>query len=214
MQLKQWKYAITLKCWDDQPCKFNSPYSHEHLPQWDRACAQCVQLLSHIYHRLAPSPPNRTMWAFLHAPYKPLGHSCFCPAWRIHRTSPAQSSPRFDPWRHGASTEDSSVNPRCLVSPSCLLDRLYRICVCNWAPLADWEYVHKLDRKGHPLDEHVWWPFFVTGLWWEGRIRGPSYFSGRLPQLDLRNKCWYLSTQRHIPCYAVLCWECTSRVLK
>lgn len=165
------------------------PYSHEHPPQWDRACAQCVQLLSHTHHRLAPSPPNRTVWAFLRAAYKPLDHSCFCPAWRIHRTSPAHCSPLFDPWRNGGSTEDNSVNPHCLVSPSCLLGRLYRICVCKWAPLADSEYVHKLDRKGHPQDERVWWPFFLTGLWWQGRIRGPSHVSGGLLHLDLRNKC-------------------------
>lgn len=168
-----WRYAAqTRNKWNTgviDPVTFTClPYSHEHLPQWDRACAQCVQLLSHTNHRLAPSPPSRRVGGCLHAPYKPRGHSCFCPPWRIHRTSPTCCSPLFDPWSCGASTEDSSLDPPCLVPPSCLVDRLYRICACTWAPRADREYLHKLDRKGRPGVERVWSPFLFTGLWRRG----------------------------------------------
>lgn len=141
------------------------PYSHEHSLEWDRLCVQCVQLLSRTNHRLAPSLPHRTVWVFLHAPDKPLGHSCFSPPWRIHGTSSALCLQLSDPGSHSASTEASSVNSvNCFASSSCLADRLYRIGDRTWRPLADWEYTHKLDKKGHRQDECVWWSFFFTGF--------------------------------------------------
>jgi len=131
------------------------PYSHEHLPKWDRVCAPCVELLCHTYHRLAVSLPNKRLWAFFHALYKPQGHSC-CLLWKIRRPSPEKCSPLSDPWRSGANTEDNSGNSHYLVCPNCPLGRIYRICVCKWGPLADWEYFHKLGRKGHLQNECVW----------------------------------------------------------
>lgn len=172
-------------------CKgtFLLPYNHEYLHQWDKACVLNVQLLFYTHHRLVLGPPDRTVSAFLHVLYKTLGHSCFCPPWRIHKPSSARCSPLFLPWRLDASTKDSSLSPHCLVCPSCLSDSLHKSGVCKLAPQVDWEYSHKLDRKGHPLYDQVWLPF-STALWWRGRnawsdpsqgLRCQPYFTQEMP---------------------------------
>lgn len=55
-----------------------------------------------------------------------------------------------------------------LCVPAVFLNRRCKIYACKWGLLADWEYVHKLDRKGHVQNEHVWWPYSVPALGWKG----------------------------------------------